>query len=134
MATRAQVDAAYRTMKAALDLFPPPDEIPAGWVPPLPLDPEHLATCTLTARHIAGQLGGEVWGYQHDENPTAVLGKWEFGHDFALVDGRYLIDWWATEYGSEVNDHPGVLDLANPTDARRAAIWYGERALWVRLR
>ena len=134
MTSRAQIDAAYQAMRVALEQFPPPDEIPAGWAPPLPIDPEHLATCTLTAEYIAGQLGGEVWGYQHDQNPSALLGKWEFGHDFALVGGRYIIDWWATEYGSEVGGHPGILDLAQPTDAARARAWYGDPACWVRVR
>lgn len=133
MTTRAQVDTAYKAMKAALGAFPPPDEIPANWVPPLPLDPEHLATCTLTAKYIATQLGGEVWGYQHDKNPTAVLGKWELGHDFALIDGRFLVDWWATEYGSKVAEHPGVLDLADPVDAARVRSWYGEKIRWVQV-
>lgn len=121
-------------MSRSLALFPPPDEIPLDWVPPLPLDPHHLATCTQTAAYIAAQLGGEVWGYEYADNPEALLGKWEFGHDFALIDGRFIVDWWATEYGSEPIDHPGVLDLTDATDGARAAAWYGRREQWIRVR
>ena len=122
-------------LTAALAEFPPPDEIPAGWSPPAAylLDPEHLASCTLTARWLAERLGGVVMGYQHDNNPTARLGEVEFGHDFAFIDRRWIVDWWATEYGTGTEGHPGVLDLADPHEAAPVRDYYGDQACWETL-
>lgn len=134
-ARRRQIDAEFARVSRALAAFPSPDEVPAGWVPPAiaPLDPEHLATCTLSARLFAQRLNGAVYGYDHKANPTAIIGRYEFGHDFALIDGHILIDWWATEYGSGTDGHPGVLDLDIAAEAALIRRWYGDRARWERL-
>jgi hypothetical protein len=127
----AEVRRVYAETAAILLTFPPPDEIPEGWEPPLPLDPEHLGTCWVTASYLAHRLHGEVLGYVHAMNPSALIGMLTFGHDFAFIDNRWILDWWATEYMSDTfGRHPGILDLHNPQQAAAAFLWYGDRRRW----
>lgn len=95
--------------------------------------PEALGTCTVTATAIARELRGAVYGYHSDDNPTAELGQLEGGHDFAFIDDRFIVDWWATVYPACEPAHPGILDLHNPRHAAWAARWYGPSERWGRL-
>lgn len=36
----------------------------------------------------------KILGYHFDDNPTAVVGEAEGGHDFLVVEGKYIIDFW----------------------------------------
>lgn len=68
-------------------------------------DGTRAGTCTNSARLLQQRLGlGIVMGYFHADNPSAVIGKDEGGHDF-LVTPDHIIDFWAADtYG-----HPSVL-------------------------
>jgi hypothetical protein len=91
---------------------------------------EHeTSNCTACARIIVGRFGGEVRGYCHADNPTAGVGKWEFGHDFAITSDRFLVDPWLFHYYGE----PPVLDLDVPTDRAEALARYGREENWKRL-
>lgn len=49
------------------------------------------------------------------------------GHDFAIVDGRYLVDGWAKVFESRPR---AVLDLLDPADQEEIHTYYGDPALW----
>lgn len=51
--------------------------------------------CTISAMWVKDKHfpDGVVTGYHHDNNPTAVIGEAEGGHDFLIV-GDYIIDFW----------------------------------------
>lgn len=94
------------------------------------LDQEAIGTCTLTAAWLAEAGGGAVMGYWATDNPAAEIGAIEGGHDFALLAGRFIVDWWATEYAATSLPHPGVLDLDDPADTERVSRFYGPRGAW----
>lgn len=88
-----------------------------------------VGRCTDTSVWLAEKLGGEVRGYQHKNNPGAELGALEFGHDFVVVDGRWLVDWWAKDtYGEK-----DLYDLKNPIDRKTVAKLYGDPRKWETL-
>jgi len=89
---------------------------------------EHATrNCTPCARIIADRFDGEVRGYEHWENPTARVGKLEYGHDFAVTAHRFLVDpWLFHHYG----DSP-VLDLDIPAERAEALARYGPQENWL---
>ena len=122
----AQIDAAYRSLLADVAAADAERDDARFRL-------EALGTCTVTAAAIARDLGGAVYGYAAEDNPHATLGQLEGGHDFAVIDERFIIDWWATAYPDLEEDHPGVLDMRDRSDAARIARWYGSRTHWTRL-
>ncbi len=89
--------------------------------------------CTAYARHIAAKLPGRVvvMGFANEDNPTARAAREQFhpgGHDFAVVDGRWLIDPWVRLVASESNQI--AYDLTDPTDAATVLDTYGPVGCW----
>lgn len=78
---------------------------------------------THTADLIAKEHDGQVMGYAHSNQE---LGQAEGGHEFALIDGRYLADWWANHnYGT-----PDLFDLNNATHRQQVEKLYGSPSSW----
>lgn len=88
-----------------------------------------VGTCTNTAAYMADKLGGEIYGYLSEDNPTAVVGEAEYGHDFAVVDDRYLVDFWAAETYS----YPPLYDMKDRLDLKEVEKMYGDRSKWVKM-
>lgn len=93
--------------------------------------PIDAGNCTRNAKYVLQKLGlnKEIWGYDWHKNKSAELGEAEGGHDFAVVDGRFLVDLWAMDY----YDTEGVYDLTDARDQREVKRLYGDRQKWVRL-
>lgn len=97
--------------------------------------------CTGYACAIRQMLGERVriMGFSADENPSAVQ-QLADGHDFAVVDGRYIVDPWIVEVESgtftvasgETIDvgGRGVFDLESEQDAELIETIYGDRSKW----
>lgn len=79
--------------------------------------------CTEAADASRAVVGGQMFGYFHEDNPEAVLGSGEGGHDFLVVDG-YILDFWAAAYYGT----PPIFDLS--ADAELVQELYGDRAKW----
>jgi hypothetical protein len=94
------------------------------WLP----DETEAIVCTNWARLMQRDLGGAVLGYAHADNPTAELGEVEGGHDFLLLDGRYIVDGWAL---GTWDVGPGVWDREDPKDAAAIRRLYGDPATWL---
>jgi 8-oxo-dGTP pyrophosphatase MutT (NUDIX family) len=97
-------------------------------------DPEYgddtdYGICTNSANEMAAALGGKVVGYYAEDNPDALIGAFEGGHDFTLVSDRYLLDVWASEYSSEMTSKT-VYDLNDPADAATVLRLYGPPENW----
>ena len=91
---------------------------------------EHeTGNCTACARIITDRFGGEVRGYYHAHNPTAVVGEVEGGHDFAVTADRFLVDPWLFHYYGE----SPVLDMSVSEDRTEALARYGPEENWQRL-
>lgn len=90
--------------------------------------------CTSAAILVAETYFGSVWGYSARDNPTALIGGSRFpceGHDFALIQERWVVDYWANRV-AQVSPKP-VLDLNQLRDRRLASSLYGASQYWKRV-
>jgi hypothetical protein len=85
-----------------------------------------IGRCTDTAAWLAERLNGKVYGYYHKDNPKAILGEGEFGHNFTVVDDRWLVDWWAKDTYQERD----LYDLEEPSDQKLVSRLYGDPTAW----
>jgi len=88
-----------------------------------------IGRCTDTSVWLADRLGGQVHGYQHKDNPTAVMGEAEGGHDFVVVADRWLVDWWAKDT-YQMRD---LYDMKNQGDMEEVLKLYGAPEKWIRM-
>lgn len=68
----------------------------------------------------------KIIGYWMEENPTALIGEAEGGHDFLLVDDQYIIDFWYIELYDE--SAPLFVDIKKDTDYVQK--YYGQPRTW----
>lgn len=80
--------------------------------------------CSQAAHESRKIVGGVVYGYHAEDNPTASLGHSEGGHDFLVVEDRWLLDFWAAAYYGERPIH----DLTK--DSAEILRLYGPREKW----
>lgn len=93
-------------------------------------DGEPAVICGFCAAYIVRLEGaGKVVGFHDKANPTAHAAGYPGGaHDFALIDGRYIVDPWVKETG--LTSKRAVFDLQSPEDAEEIAWLYGDRGRW----
>lgn len=89
--------------------------------------------CTDYATHIFLKLPGRVQivGFHNKDNPTSRCAREEFhcgGHDFAIVDGRFIVDPWPRLVPMVMEQ--AVFDLTDPLDVALALDVYGPRECW----
>lgn len=102
-------------------------------------DGSSAVCCTNYAHYVRSTLGAlghqvQVVGFANEDNPTSRCAIDEFhpgGHDFAIVDSRYLVDPWVRLVAG-VEDQI-FYDLNNSDDAKKAHEIYGPRSLWLPL-
>jgi hypothetical protein len=87
--------------------------------------------CSMAADWVRTRLGrfgrdAEIVGYWHEDNPTAKAGEVEGGHDFLLLGGRYIVDFWQKEVWDAA--HPLLLDAKHNRDEVLAI--YGDPHTW----
>lgn len=88
----------------------------------------YAATCTNWARMVKAQYGDRVEiKYVLSKDSPALHAYGYEGHDFALLDGRYLIDAWAKLFPARPR---AVLDLLDPADQEEILTYYGDPKLW----
>lgn len=90
--------------------------------------------CTGYARTIRSVFGPDravVYGFSARDNPESMFADRGYdGHDFALVDERYIVDPWLFEV--ENYDRVGVFDLKDERSAERVRKFYGDPEAWTR--
>lgn len=89
--------------------------------------------CTNYAIQVAKALPGrtQIVGFANEDNPASRVARDEIhpgGHDFAIVDGRYIVDPWIKLVAAEGDQV--VFDLDDPVDAAAALDIYGPRECW----
>ena len=92
------------------------------------------ARCTDCAAYIVEKEGrGRVIGYKEGKNPTehATGTHPGDGHDFAIIDDRYIVDEWVKETTGQ--SKRAVFDLDNPADLPEVRHLYGEPRTWEEL-
>ena len=64
----------------------------------------------------------KIVGYYCDENPTAIVGEAEGGHDFLLIDDTYIIDFWYKTFYDQST--PAIIKASDQTV-------YGDKSTWT---
>lgn len=85
--------------------------------------------CTNCATKILEMNGGkgDIYGWQ--ENPTSIVAEGD-GHDFAVIDGRYIVDPWAVNV--EGSAPRAVFDLGDAVQRAEALRLYGDPKTWMK--
>lgn len=84
--------------------------------------------CMGFALEIQKKLGAsrvKIYGFYHKDNPTAKSSEIAGGHDFAMVDDRFIVDPWLTDV---MGASQGVFDVQ--TDQMEITRLYGNRNKW----
>jgi hypothetical protein len=91
-------------------------------------DGTYAATCTNWARMVKARYGdrAEIKYILSRLSPALHADGYD-GHDFAVLDGRYLIDGWAKQFPGRPR---AVLDLQDPADHEEIITYYGDPKLW----
>ena len=84
--------------------------------------------CTDGAMKVAIEFDGLVVGYRTADNPSAVVPKYVDGHDFALIAGRFVVDYWGCHVANEVDRT--VFDLNDPEEAKLVRHYFGKQTAW----
>ncbi|GBG14314.1 uroporphyrinogen decarboxylase [Novimethylophilus kurashikiensis] len=96
-------------------------------------DGSSATCCTNYAVQVRNAYPGRVQivGFHNENNPTsrvAIEGIHPGGHDFAILDDRYLIDPWIKLVAADTDQI--IYDLQDPDDAAKVAINYGPASCW----
>lgn len=89
--------------------------------------------CTGFALEIRRKLGAArvgVFGFSLEDNPTSFIAQQAGGHDFAVVDGWFIVDPWLLEVAG-IGDC-AVFDLG-ASDVREIERLYGAREKWKQI-
>lgn len=92
--------------------------------------------CTDYAAHIFMALPGRVkiHGFANEDNPSSRVAREEIhpgGHDFAVVDGRFIVDPWPRLVPAAFDQM--VFDLGDSADAALALDIYGPQTCWTHM-
>jgi hypothetical protein len=88
--------------------------------------------CSWTAAIFTWEFNGQQIGYTHGRehggpaNDSAVIVAKGLGHDFCIINGRWLVDFWAWRVFHERD----LYDLQNPRDNAIVDHLYGDRSTW----
>ena len=94
-------------------------------------DGSPVVVCTSWAREVERAIGSDrcrVVGFPSDAVPSSRIARDHGGHDFVVVDGRWIVDGWACDVEGYL-DGP-VLDLEDAGEAATAAELFGAPDEW----
>jgi hypothetical protein len=101
------------------------DEEQASLLP----DGGRAASCYDCAYYIRSlEPKTEIYGFWSRENTSWAGAILQDGHDFAVVDRRYIVDPWIVE--TECLTDRAVFDLRDPADHAEVQRLYGDRRSW----
>lgn len=88
--------------------------------------------CTNHARYIDQKLPGRVkiYGFSNQDNPTSKVARESIhpgGHDFAVVDNRYIVDSWLHLLRGHAK---WIFDLQDKDDKKLVDDIYGPYECW----
>lgn len=97
-------------------------------------DGSAFGNCTNVARFVQELLKqGRVVGFQCEDNPVTseVVGNC-FGHDFLLVEERYVVDLWISLFVGDTEQM--IFDLEDPEHSHAIQHYFGDPLRWVEWR
>ena len=87
------------------------------------------ASCSECADYIRSlEPNTAIYGFWSRENTSWAGAILQDGHDFAVVQGRYIVDPWIVE--TERLSERAVFDLKDSTDQAEVRPIYGDRKSW----
>jgi hypothetical protein len=88
------------------------------------------AICSSWAEDLHIRLKSRVvqYGFDDEENETSEIAQLAGGHDFAIVDGRYIVDGWLVKV-EQMHD-TGVFDLEDEAQFADITRLYGDPRHW----
>ena len=90
---------------------------------------QRAANCSDCARYIRSrERNTTIYGFWSQENPRWAGSHLYDGHDFAVVDGRFIVDPWIVE--TERLSRRSVFDLKDPADRMEIRRIYGAECSW----
>jgi hypothetical protein len=85
--------------------------------------------CTDSAMKVAKEFRGRVVGYSAWRNRSALVGSgFCEGHDFALIEDRFIVDYWAFRVARLIPK--AVFDLNRREDRHLATRFLGSEKCW----
>ena len=104
------------------------EEVGASFLP----DGGQFGHCTTGAWYVVDKLGrGKVVGFSGEDNPSAQANTVGCGgHDFAIIDNRFIVDPWIMAYGDA---DKAVFDMENARDNSEISRLYGDPKSWTEL-
>ncbi|MFK5947229.1 MAG: hypothetical protein QM500_00475 [Methylococcales bacterium] len=93
-------------------------------------DGNQMGNCTNCAKYVISSVGrGEIYGFLVEHNPiTHEMINISGGHDFAIIDERYIVDPWISLYtGHETQT---VYDMQLEKDHEKITEIYGNPSNW----
>lgn len=99
---------------------------PVAWLP----NKTQMGNCTNCAHFVVETLGkGDVYGFACSDNPVKSIEIESCGgHDFAVIDKRFIIDIWLSLYSN--HDIQIVFDLRDKKDFAKITEYYGDPQKW----
>lgn len=101
-------------------------------------DGSSACVCTNCANRMIELAGnGVIYGWAEDTNVTSIVAADGQGHDFAYIDGRYLVDAWIKNVEDificmDECQGRAVFDLEDVNDVALVLRLYGDPDTWVR--
>jgi hypothetical protein len=93
-------------------------------------DGGYASNCYDCASYIRSrEPGAAVFGFFSRDNPTWAGAQLVDGHDFVIVQGRYIVDPWIVE--TEHLSDRSVFDIERIEDAAEITRLYGRSDRWV---
>jgi hypothetical protein len=86
------------------------------------------ALCSSHAKAVRQHEGGKRAGFWADKNPDSAISRICDGHDFTIVDDRFIVDPWVLHV-EQLSDRC-VFDLQDPADAAEIRRLYGDPRSW----
>ena len=71
-----------------------------------------------------------LFGFHGEDNPTSRIGREYGGHDFAVIDVRFILDPWLSDTANE--SEQVIFDMEAPEDQSIIRELYGEQRYWER--
>lgn len=92
---------------------------------------QEMGKCTNCAWYVVKRIGrGRVMGFYAENMPNYTYEPVRdcFGHDFAVIDDRYIVDLWLSLYAGK--EKQTVYDMKDPQDIPKIKKIYGDPAYW----
>lgn len=89
-------------------------------------------TCTNSAKWMKKTFfpKAKIMGFYEEDNPESEIGQAAGGHDFLVIDNRYILDMWYKHIENH-EDAPILIDMETQKDLLKK--YYGDPKTWKKV-